>query len=463
MNILDTIAAISTPYGKGGIAVLRVSGENALTVADKVFSAKSGKRIADIPSTKAIYGYIFESVGEKRRQIDDGIAVFFRAPNSFTGEDTVEISCHGGILITQKVLTALLSAGARLALPGEFTKRAFINGKMSLTSAEALGDLLEAKTDEQIGLARSGMRGTLSGKIGEIYSSLGDVLAAIFAHIDYPDEDLADVSHDEMLAVAKENLIKLKTLEKTYSTGKAVVEGIPTVILGKTNAGKSSLYNRILGRDAAIVTEIEGTTRDILTESAKIGRVLLKLSDTAGLRESSDMVESIGIERARRTATEAELILAVFDGSREPDSQDAEILKFINSLNGVKVAIINKSDLGTLPYFEKLKEEFEFSITLSAGSGEGFDMLTEKIEEIYIDKNLDTASDAIISNARQHAAIISAIKSLSIAISAIENTLPLEICCAEVENTLASLGELDGRTVSEDIVAKIFSNFCVGK
>ena len=463
MNILDTTAAISTPYGKGGIAVLRVSGENALTVADKVFSAKSGKRIADIPSTKAIYGYIFEGVGEKRLQIDDGIAVFFRAPNSFTGEDTVEISCHGGILITQKVLTALLSAGARLALPGEFTKRAFINGKMSLTSAEALGDLLEAKTDEQIGLARSGMRGTLSGKIGEIYSSLGDVLAAIFAHIDYPDEDLADVSHDEMLAVAKENLIKLKTLEKTYSTGKAVGEGIPTVILGKTNAGKSSLYNRIVGRDAAIVTEIEGTTRDILTESAKIGRVMLKLSDTAGLRESSDMVESIGIERARRTATEAELILAVFDGSREPDSQDAEILEFIKSLNGVKVAIINKSDLGTLPYFEKLKEEFEFSITLSAGSGAGFDMLTEKIEEIYIDKNLDTASDAIISNARQHAAIISAIEALSIAISAIENTLPLEICCAEVENTLASLGELDGRTVSEDIVAKIFSNFCVGK
>lgn len=463
MNHLDTIAAISTPYGKGGIAVLRVSGDDAIAVANKVFFAKNGKCLAEAQSSRAIYGYIFEENGDGRRQIDDGIAVCFRAPNSFTGENTVEISCHGGILITQKVLTSLLAAGARLALPGEFTKRAFINGKMSLTSAEALGDLLEAKTDEQIGLARSGMKGTLSGKIGEIYGSLCDVLAAIFAHIDYPDEDLADVTHDEMLSVAKENLEKLKALEKTYSTGKAVAEGIPTVIHGKTNAGKSSLYNRIVGRDAAIVTDIEGTTRDILTESAKIGRVMLKLSDTAGLRESSDKVESIGIERARRSAEDAELILAVFDGSREPDGQDSEILEFIKSLNGVKVAIINKSDLGTLPYFEELKKQFEFSITLSAGSGEGFDALEKKIEEIYIDKNLDTASDAIISNARQHAAIISAIEALTIAISAIENKLPLEICCAEVENTLSSLGELDGKTVSEDIVAKIFSNFCVGK
>ena len=463
MNILDTIAAISTPYGKGGIAVLRVSGENAGAIADKVFVAKNGKKIVDSPSAKAQYGYIFESTGEEKRQIDDGIAVLFRAPNSFTGEDTVEISCHGGILITQKVLTALLTAGARLALPGEFTKRAFINGKMSLTSAEALGDLLEAKTSEQISLARSGMRGAISEKTAEIYNSLGDVLAAIYAHIDYPDEDLADVTHDEMLAVAKENLKKLRSLEKTYSTGKAVREGIPTVILGKTNAGKSSLYNRIVGRDAAIVTDIEGTTRDVLTESAKIGRVILNLSDTAGLRESSDKVESIGIERARREAEAAELILAVFDGSREPDDNDAEILDYIKSLSGIKIAIINKSDLGTLPYFERLKDNFEFSITLSAGSGEGFDTLTNKIEEIYIDKNLDTASDAIISNARQHAAILSAIEALTIAISAIENTLPLEICCAEVENTLSSLGELDGRTVSEDIVSKIFSNFCVGK
>ena len=463
MNHLDTIAAISTPYGKGGIAVLRISGENAISVAEKVFVPRNGKRLSEKASSQAVYGDIFESVSGNPRQIDDGIAVLFRAPRSFTGEDTVEISCHGGILVTQKVLTALLCAGARLALPGEFTKRAFINGKMTLTSAEALGDLLEAQTDEQISLSRSNMRGSLSGEVKHIYDSLGNVLAAIFAHIDYPDEDLADISHSEMLSVAEENLSKLKKLASTYSTGRAVMSGIPTVILGRTNAGKSSLYNKIVGRDAAIVTDIEGTTRDVLTETAKLGRVILRLSDTAGLRESGDTVEQIGIDRARAAAESAELILAVFDGSRAPDEKDNEFIKYLDSLSGVKVAIINKSDLGSLTEVTELLSGFEYVCPLSASSGQGFDNLESLIEKIYIDDKLDTGNDAIISNARQAAAVSSAIEALEIAIDAIKGELPLEICCAEVENTLSALGELDGRTVSEDIVSRIFANFCVGK
>ena len=463
MNHLDTIAAISTPYGKGGIAVLRVSGEEAVSIAEKVFAPAGGKSLSENESNKAIYGNIYEVSCGERRQIDDGIAVIFRAPRSFTGEDIVEISCHGGILVTQKVLSALLSAGARPALPGEFTKRAFINGKMTLTSAEALGDLLEAQTDEQISLARSNMRGSLSGEVKQIYDSLGNVLAAIFAHIDYPDEDLADISHGEMLSVAEENLAKLKKLASTYSTGRAVMSGIPTVILGKTNAGKSSLYNKIVGRDAAIVTDIEGTTRDVLTETAKLGRVILRLSDTAGLRESGDTVEQIGIDRARAAAESAELILAVFDGSRVPDEKDAEFIKYLDALSGVKVAVINKSDLGAMPEVTALVSGFEYICPLSASSGEGFDALESLIEKIYIDDKLDTGNDAIISNARQSAAVNSAIEALEIAIDAIEGELPLEICCAEVENTLSALGELDGRTVSEDIVSRIFANFCVGK
>ena len=463
MNHLDTIAAVSTPYGKGGIAVLRVSGENAIEIAQRVFLAKCGKALSEIESSKAVYGYIYEKSGSEYRQIDDGIAVVFRAPNSFTGEDTVEISCHGGVLVTRKVLSALLIAGARHAMAGEFTKRAFINGKMTLTGAEALGDLLEAKTDEQISLARSGMKGILSDKTKDIYDSLCAILAAIFAHIDYPDEDLADVSHKEMLDMAEKELEKLRKLSQTYSTGHAVAEGVSTAIVGRTNAGKSSLYNRIVGRAAAIVTDIEGTTRDILTETAMLGRVLLRLSDTAGLRESTDTVEKIGIDRARREAEQAELILAVFDGSRAPDEKDLSLTEYLGTLDGVKVAIINKSDLGLSTNAKALAERFEYSVCLSAESGEGFDELTELIEGIYIDKDLDTGSDAIISNARQAAAISEAIETLELAKGAIENDLPLEICCAEIEHCMSALGSLDGRTVSEDIVSKIFSSFCVGK
>ena len=463
MNHLDTIAAVSTPYGKGGIAVIRISGEDAISVAEKLFTPQSGKTLREYASSKAIYGYIFHKNGNDPEQIDDGIATVFRAPKSFTGEDTVEISCHGGVLITQKVLSATLSAGARLALAGEFTKRAFINGKMTLTGAEALGDLLDAGTDEQIKLARSGMKGILSDKTQKIYDSLCSILAAIFAHIDYPDEDLAHVSREEMLSLAEKEIKNLKTLSNTYSTGHAVAEGVITAIVGRANAGKSSLYNRIVGRDAAIVTDIEGTTRDVLTEIARLGRVTLKLSDTAGLRESNDKVEMIGIDRARREAEQAELILAVFDGSKAPDESDTAFAQYLRTLDGVKVAIINKSDLGISPEAEKLVSSFEYSVSISAESGDGIEDLIKTVENVYIDKDLDMARDAIVSNARQHAAIKEAIEALEIAKSAIENDLPLEICCSEIEHSMSALGSIDGRTVSEDIVSQIFSSFCVGK
>ena len=463
MNLLDTIAAISTPFGKGGIAVIRISGADAIKVAENMFAPKNKKPLSLIESNRAVYGSIYSSRDGERVAIDDGIAVIFRAPASFTGEDTVEISCHGGLLLTQRVLESALVSGARLAGAGEFTRRAFINGKMTLTSAEALGELLSASTDEQITLARSGMQGKLSAEISRVYNSLCDVLAAIYAHIDYPDEDLADISREEMLDIANENLASLKRLAATYTTGHAIGEGISTVIVGRTNAGKSTLYNLIVGRDAAIVTDIEGTTRDILTESAKLGKVTLRLSDTAGLRETGDKVESIGIERARREAESAELILAVFDGSRTPDREDEEFCEYVNTLPGKKIAIVNKSDKGITKEMQSLTEKFDFAIPFSAESGAGFDSLSATVEQIYIDGSLDMGQSAIIANARQNAALLSAISTLTEAIDAIDGELPLEVCCVEIENALASLGELDGRTVSEDIISKIFANFCVGK
>ena len=463
MSILDTIAAISTPYGKGGIAVLRISGSDAIAVAEKVFLPKSKKALSKYDANRAVYGSVFGYKNGEKIQIDDGVAVLFRAPSSFTGEDTVEISCHGGILLTQRVLESILTSGARLAEAGEFTRRAFVNGKMTLTGAEALGELLSASSDDQITLARSGLEGRLSSEAQRIYSSLCDILAAIYAHIDYPDEDLADIPREEMLRVANENLSALISLAKTYSTAHAIGEGIPTVILGRTNAGKSTLYNRIVGRDAAIVTDIEGTTRDILTETAHLGRVTLRLSDTAGLRDTADKVESIGIERARREAENAELILFVIDGSREPDREDKATVEYISSLGGIKVALINKSDLGINENVRSLLTPFSLSLPVSAESGEGFDILEGEIEKIYVDSELDIGQSAMIANARQNASVVNAISALTGAIDAIGADLPLEICCVEVENALSALGELDGRTVTEDIISKIFANFCVGK
>ncbi len=463
MNLLDTIAAVSTPYGKGGIAVIRISGADAVSISEKVFLPKSRKPLSCIESNRAVYGSVFSNKNGERSVIDDGIAVIFRAPSSFTGEDTVEISCHGGVLLTERVLESVLLSGARAATAGEFTRRAFINGKMTLTSAEALGELLSASTDEQIALARSALSGRLSHELSAVYNSLCDVLAAIYAKIDYPDEDLAEIGRDEMLSSAEKSLTALRSLARTYTTGHAVGEGISTAIVGRTNVGKSTLYNRIVGRDAAIVTEIEGTTRDILTESAKLGKVTLRLSDTAGLRDTSDKVESIGIERARREAESAELILAVFDGSRLPDREDMELCEYLSTLNAVKIAIINKTDLGITPDMQELTSNFEHIIPFSAKNGDGFASLEDAVERIYIDSDLDMGSSAIIANARQNSALLSSIEVLTDAISSIENDLPLEVCCVEVEDALSHLGELDGRTVSDDIISKIFANFCVGK
>lgn len=463
MNLLDTIASISTPYGKGGIAVLRISGADAIAIAEKIFEPQSKISLSDCASNRATYGKIFGYKNGEKTQIDDGIAVIFRAPASFTGEDTVELSCHGGILLTQRVLEAILASGARMAEAGEFTRRAYVNGKMTLTSAEALGELLSASSDEQIALARSGLQGRLSGESERIYSSLCDVLAAIYAHIDYPDEDLADISREEMLAVAETSLNDLKKLSKTYSTGHAIGEGIATAIVGRTNAGKSTLYNLIVGRDAAIVTDIEGTTRDVLTETAHLGKVTLRISDTAGLRDTGDKVESIGIERARKAAESAELILFVIDGSRDVEDDDHELVEYIKSLDGIKIAIVNKSDLGICESVKETADAFDHSILFSAKDGQGIEALEKLVDKIYVDSDIDMGQNAIIANARQNAAVIASAQALEGAISAIRGNLPLEICCVEVENSLAALGELDGRTVTEDIISKIFANFCVGK
>ncbi len=459
----DTIAAVSTPRGKGGVALLRVSGPDAVSIVSRVFRPKNRKSLSDAAPRTAVYGEILapETSGEWL-SVDDGLATVFYAPSSFTGEDTVELCCHGGVLLTETVLTALLAAGARPAEAGEFTRRAFLNGKLGLSSAEALGSILEAGTREQLALAHAGMRGKIEQACGEIYDSLCRVLASIYVKIDYPDEELADMSREEIVAALEGCEDRLLSLANTYRTGHAIAEGIATVICGRPNVGKSSLYNRIVGRDAAIVTAVEGTTRDVLTERAALGRVTLRLFDTAGLHETDDPVEQIGIARANDAMREAELILAVFDGSTAPTDEDERLIERLSKSDIPVVAVVNKSDLtGTANTYYSAR--FAHTVVFSTVSGEGMNELVGLVERLFTDGSLDSRRDAVLTNARQHASAISALEAVRRGLDALRAGYPIDLCCTDAEIAMSALSELDGRAVSEDIVSEIFSHFCVGK
>ena len=463
MFIGDTIAAISTARGKGGVALLRISGPDAISVCQKVFLPKSGKPLSEYAPRTAVFGSIY--VPDDRgawNEIDNGLATVFRAPASFTGEDTVEICCHGGVLLTQTVLTACFAAGARPAEAGEFTRRAFLNGKMGLSAAEALGDLLEAQTREQLTLAHAGTDGRVERKCREIYDALCAVLSSVYAKIDYPDEDLAEMSREEMEASLADCTARVEKLLDTYRTGHAIAEGIPTVICGKPNVGKSSLYNCIVGRDAAIVTDIKGTTRDVLTETAALGRVTLRLFDTAGLHETDDVVEKIGIDRARKALEDAELILAVFDGSVAPDEEDKALAESLYATDAPVIANVNKADLG-IAGAEFYNQYFSNTVTLSAKEGQGIEALSALVESCFINGELDTKNDTVLTNARQKGAALSALEAINRAREGLAYGLPVELCCSDCEAAMQAIAELDGRAVSEDIVSHIFSHFCVGK
>ena len=463
MFIGDTIAAISTARGKGGVALLRISGTDAVSICERVFVPKGGKKLSEYAPRTAIFGSILapDDRGEWN-EIDNGLATVFRAPSSFTGEDTVEICCHGGVLLTQTVLTACITAGARAAEAGEFTRRAFLNGKMGLSAAEALGDLLEAQTREQLTLAHAGTDGRVERKCREIYDALCAVLSSVYAKIDYPDEDLAEMSREEMEAALSNAIDRVKKLLDTYRTGHAIAEGIPTVICGKPNVGKSSLYNYIVGRDAAIVTDIEGTTRDVLCETAALGRVTLRLFDTAGLHQTEDVVEKIGIDRAHKAMQDAELILAVFDGSVAPDDEDRELAEMLSQAHTTVIAIINKSDLGVVEQ-DFYSTCFAHTVKLSAKAGEGIEVLSALVESCFINGELDTKADTVLTNARQKGAALAALEALQRAKEGLSVGLPVELCCSDCEAAMEAIAELDGRAVSEDIVSHIFSHFCVGK
>ncbi len=458
-NLNTTIVAISTPPGKGGVAVIRLSGEDAFAIADRVFLPRYGNApLSQRPAREAVFGDILYD-GEK---IDDGLAVRFAHPHSFTGEDTVEVSCHGGVLVTRSVLEAFLSAGAMMAEGGEFTRRAFINGKITLTDAEAIGDLLEAKSLSAVRLAGGASRSKLTEALESIRYDLISLMSSIYARIDYPDEDLGEFTDEESLTILEDVRKKVEKLLSTYKTGRAIREGIRTVIVGKPNVGKSSLYNAILGEDYAIVTDIEGTTRDVLERTVPFGKVTLSLLDTAGLRKTDDPVEKIGVSRSRERMEEAELLLAVFDGSRPLDKEDYELIEMTKQLTCPIICIINKADMQTILDKNTLSAHFSNLIVLSAKEGD-IEALREIIEHLFLCEELVIGEDAILSSSRQVGALLHVREFLDNAILAYRDGFYADCASSDIELAIGALGEIDGKRVSDEVVADIFSKFCVGK
>ena len=461
INLYDCIAAISTPPGKGGVSVIRMTGEGAIAIAEGVFFPRSGKRLSDYPARMQVWGDVIRD----GTHIDDCLACYFPAGSSYTGEETVEIYPHGGILVTKCVLEALFCRGARPADKGEFTKRALINGKMTLTEAEAIGDLLDAKSEEQLKILSSNSRTRLAERIASVKKSLTEILGSLFARIDYPDEDLGDFDNDELLSLTEGALSKVRGLISSYKTGHAVNEGIRTVICGKPNVGKSTIYNLILGEDAAIVTDVSGTTRDVLERTVPLGRVLLHLADTAGIRESSDTVEAIGIERSKTCVEGAELIIAVFDISSEVSEEDREILSLLSKKECAKIAVFNKSDKAEMLDTGAFDGIFDGIITASAKNGE--DALLKELsmttDRLFTDERIAVDTDAIVFSARQNAALSRTEELLTLATDALKAGIPQDAIASDVERALGALSELDGREVNDEVLSDIFSRFCVGK
>ena len=466
MNFTSTIAAISTPPGKGGVAVIRISGDEALSVAEKMFKPKGSlKDFKNVPR-RQIWGDIL-SCGEV---IDDGLICYFPAPFSYTGEDVIEISCHGGILITRCVLEAALSCGAALAEAGEFTRRAFTNGKLTLTEAEAIGMLLDAEGMGQIRLGRAASRERLSEKISEIHTALLSLMSSIYARIDYPDEDLGDFTDSEAKDILKSAKMEIEALIATYKVGRAVKAGVKTVIAGCPNVGKSTLYNALTEDESAIVTDIPGTTRDILECSVPVGNIILRISDTAGIRDNvTDKVEAIGVERSKKRIEESELIFTLFNSSEPLCKEDIELIRLQSGSSAAKIAVLTMQDRGVCDEFDKefagYENLFDAVIRISARlhPTEAKATVAQVVTSLFEEENITVGTDAIISSANQYASLVKALEHVNSALIAYTSGLTQDIASADVELALSELSMLDGRGVCEELVSDIFSKFCVGK
>lgn len=452
----STIAAIATPNAPGGIGIVRISGENALDVAAKIFKSVSGKSVAESKGYCAHFGNVYDN----SERLDEAVCLVFRAPRSYTGEDVAEISCHGGLYITKRVLRAALNAGAAPAEAGEFTKRAFLNGKIDLAAAESVMALIGASGKQAAAAALNTLEGSLSREIKEVAQSLVSVCASLAAWVDYPDEDIEDTSTEDMLPVFENAKKELSDIIRRYDCGRAVTDGIDAVIVGKPNVGKSTLMNLLTGFERSIVTDIAGTTRDVVEEKIVLGEIIMRVADTAGIRDTENVVENIGVNLARRRLERAELVLAVFDGSEPLTDDDLDI---INQSKGKKaVALLNKADLPLAADRKIISDAFEYVVELSASTGEGRDLLEKAVAKICSTDEFNPNA-ACLTSERQRQCCVNALSSIEDAVTAIHGGMTLDAVNVCADCAIDALLELTGEKATSAVVDEVFSRFCVGK
>lgn len=452
---MSTIAAISTAPGNGGIGIIRLSGDKCFEVLNKIFIPKNDN---EIKGYSIKYGNIVKS--ETKEVIDEVLVSYFVEPRSYTRENMCEINSHGGIVVENQILQECLKNGAILAEPGEFTKRAFLNGRIDLSQAEAVIDIINAKTEKETMVAQKHLEGSLSKKISEIKQDVLDIMTDIEASIDYPEYDIEETTNEKIKTTLLKVKNKLNKLKNSFENGKILKEGIKTAIVGKPNVGKSSLLNLMLGENRAIVSDIEGTTRDTIEEYINIKGIPLKIIDTAGIRKTNDEIEQIGVKRSIDNINSAELIIALFDDSRPFDNQDKEILELIK--NKKAIILINKVDLNK-NFIKENQEIKKDAIEFSTISEKGIDKLYEKIEEMFNLKEIEADNSEIITSNRQKQHIMLAIDALNEAEESAQNLMPLDITAICLKNILEELSEITGENVSEDIINEIFKKFCLGK
>lgn len=454
---MSTIAAISTAPGVGGIGIVRMSGDNCFEILDKFFVQKNKQKIENIKGYSIKYGTIMDN----NEVIDEVLVSYFKAPKSYTTENMCEINSHGGSVIINKILDICLKNGAELAEPGEFTKRAFLNGRIDLTQAEAVIDVINAKTDKEAKVSIEQLEGNLSRKITEIRTDILDILSDIEANIDYPEYDIEETSVKKVSEFLDKIYNKLNKLENSFDNGKILREGVLAAIIGRPNAGKSSLLNLILDEERAIVTDIEGTTRDTIEEFISVDGIPLKIIDTAGIRNTEDTVEKIGVEKAIEIAKKSDVVIAIFDINKELNDEDEKIINLLEEKNAI--IILNKIDLENKINIEKIEKLNKPIIKMSAKNGVGLEELYNEISKLFKLKEIASTGEIIVSNNRHKYLIKKAIKNVEICKETVKNNLPVDMISGYIKQVLEDLGEITGDTATEDILNTIFSKFCLGK